>query len=178
MGWTGAPILDFEVDSIPLDPVSSNRQSKSASVQESEDGSDDGRMPQVQIEDFSEMVECKQMEFNEPESFQFREAFETGREQAHEDRAFAEGYEYGATEAEANWELEHQIAAPYSLESEVDSVLSEREAAHSEAESVISGEREVARSESEEEDGRWHDDDDRETLEGVPRVLTVVITPP
>ena len=58
------------------------------------------------------------------------EKFETGREQAHEDRAFAEGYEYGATEAEANWELEHQIAAPYSLESEVDSVLSEREAAH------------------------------------------------
>ena len=43
---------------------------------------------------------------------------------------------------------------------------------------MISGEREVARSESEEEDGRWHDDDDRETLEGVPRVLTVVITPP
>jgi len=44
-------------------------------------------------------------------------------------------------------------------------VLSEREAAHSEAESVISGEREVARSESEAEDGRWHDDDDRESDE-------------
>ncbi len=44
-------------------------------------------------------------------------------------------------------------------------MLSEREAAHSEAESVISGEREVARSESEAEDGRWHDDDDRESGE-------------
>ena len=105
-------------------------------------------------------MECKQMEFNEPEGLQFREAFEAGREQAHEDRAFAEGYEFGATEAEANWELEHQIAAPYSSESEADSVLSEREAAHSEADSVLS-EREVARSESEEgRDSRWHDDDD------------------
>ena len=138
---------------------------KSALAQESDDDSDDGRILQVQHEDLSEIVECKQIEFNEPESFQFREASEAGREQAHEDTAFDEGYKYGEAEAAANWELEHQIAEPYSSESEGDSVISEREAAHSEAESVISGEREVARSESEAEDGRWHDDDDRESDE-------------
>ena len=134
---------------------------RSAAAQESDDDSDDGRMQRAPESDWSiEIMECKQMEFNEPEGLQFREAFEAGREQAHEDRAFAEGYEYGATEAEANWELEHQIAAPYSSESEADSVLSEREAAHSEADSVLS-EREVAHSESEEgRDSRWHDDDD------------------
>lgn len=132
---------------------------------DSDDDSDDGRRLQVHREDSSEIMECKRMEFNEPESFQFREAFEAGREQAHEDRAFDEGYTYGTKEAEANWELEHQIAEPYSSESDGDSVISEREAARSEAESVISGEREVARSESEAEDGRWHDDDDRESDE-------------
>ena len=68
-------------------------------------------------------------------------------------------------EAAENWEREYQIGEPYISESEGDSVLSEREAAHSEAESVLSGEREVARSESEAEDGRWHDDDDRESDE-------------
>jgi len=132
---------------------------------DSDDDSDDGRILQVQHEDLSEIVECKQIEFNEPESFQFREAFEAGRELAHEDKAFAEGYKYGEAEAEENWKHEYQIGEPYSSESEGDSVLSEREAAHSEAESVISGEREVARSESEAEDGRWHDDDDRESDE-------------
>ena len=139
---------------------------RSAAAQESDDDSDDGRMQRAPESDWSiEIMECKQMEFNEPEGLQFREAFEAGREQAHEDKAFAEGYEYGATEAAANWELEHQIAEPYSSESDGDSVISEREAARSEAESVISGEREVARSESEAEDGRWHDDDDRESDE-------------
>ena len=132
---------------------------------DSDDDSDDGRILQVQHEDLSEIVECKQIEFNEPESFQFREAFEAGRELAHENTAFAEGYKYGEAEAEENWKHEYQIGEPYSSESEGDSVLSEREAAHSEAESVISGEREVARSESEAEDGRWHDDDDRESDE-------------
>ena len=84
-----------------------------------------------------------------------------GRELAHVNTAFDEGYKYDEAEAAENWKHEYQIGEPYSSESEGDSVLSEREAAHSEAESVLSGEREVARSESEAEDGRWHDDDDR-----------------
>jgi len=175
LDWTGVRILDVDgapnldsdddSDSIPIDPVTSNRQPKSALAQDSDDDSEDGRMLQVQSKDLSEIVECKQIEFNEPESFQFREAFEAGRELAHEDRAFDEGYKYGEAEAAENWAREYQIGEPYSSESEGDSVLSEREAAQSEAESVISGEREVARSESEAEDGRWHDDDDRESDE-------------
>jgi len=153
-------------DSLPQEmPARVSEMLRQKDERDSDDDSDDGRILQVQHEDLSEIVECKQIEFNEPESFQFREAFEAGRELAHENTAFAEGYKYGEAEAAENWKHEYQIGEPYSSESEGDSVLSEREAAHSEAESVISGEREVARSEAEAEDGRWHDDEDRESDE-------------
>ena len=165
--WLGVIRASAEnADSLPQEmPARVSEMLRQKDERDSDDDSDDGRILQVQHEDLSEIVECKQIEFNEPESFQFREAFEAGRELAHENTAFNEGYKYGEAEAAENWKHEYQIGEPYSSESEGDSVLSEREAAHSEAESVISGEREVARSESEAEDGRWHDDDDRESDE-------------
>jgi len=154
---TKAPVLDLAVDSIPLDPVTANRQPKSASAQDSDDDSDDGQRLQVQSEDFSEIVECMRLEFNEPESFQFREAFEAGREQAHVNTAFDEGYKYGAAEAEANWELEHQLAGPYSSHSEVDSMLSEREAEWSAEEETRSNGSNERGAEDNEEEEYWRD---------------------
>ena len=108
--------------------MAANRQPKSASVQDNDDDSDDGRMWQVQSEDFSEIGECKRLEFNEPENLQFRDAFEAGRAQAHEDIAFHEGYQHGESEAAANWEIERAMAGAYGSACVTDSMLSEREA--------------------------------------------------
>ena len=97
-----------------------------AAVQDSDGESDDGWLRRAPGSD--EIMECNRVEFNVTESLQFRKEFEAGREQAHEDTAYAEGYGYGAEEAAANWEIENQMAEPYSSESEADGVLSEREA--------------------------------------------------
>ena len=68
-----------------------------AAVQDSDGESDDGWLRRAPGSD--EIMECNRVEFNVTESLQFRKEFEAGREQAHEDTAYAEGYGYGAEEA-------------------------------------------------------------------------------
>ena len=96
------------------------------------------------------------MEIKEPESLQFREAFEAGREQAHEEISFCEGYRHGASEAVENWAVERDMAGPYSSASDVDSMLSQREAEwRAEKETRGGGSNERGAENSEEED--WRD---------------------
>ena len=67
-----------------------------AAAQDSDGESDDGWLRRAPGSD--EIMECNRVEFNVTESLQFRKEFEAGREQAHEDTAYAEGYGYGAEE--------------------------------------------------------------------------------
>ena len=76
-------------------------------------------------------MECCRVETSEPESLQFRDAFEEGRAQAHADIAFQEGYQHGEKEATANWEIEREMAGSHSSACVTDSMLDEREAERS-----------------------------------------------
>ena len=59
-------------DSLPQEmPARVNEMLRQKDERDSDVDSDDGRILQVHHEDLSEIVECKQIEFNEPESFQF-----------------------------------------------------------------------------------------------------------
>ena len=91
-----------------------------AAAQDSDGESDDGWLRRAPGSD--EIMECNRVEFNEPESLQFRDTFEASRAQAHEEIAFQEGYQHGASEAVVNWGIEREMAEPYSSASDADSV--------------------------------------------------------
>ena len=55
-------------------------------------------------------------------ALQFRDTFEASRAQAHEEIAFQEGYQHGASETVVNWGIEREMAEPYSSASDADSV--------------------------------------------------------
>ena len=126
----------------------------------SDEESDDDEQQRAPESDWS--MECCRVEIKEPESFQFRDAFEAGREQAHEDIAFQEGYQYGASEAAANWEIEREMAGPYSSACVTDSMLSEREAEWSTEEETRSGDNNEREAEwRAEEETRSHGSNER-----------------
>ena len=98
-------------------------------------------------------MECCRVEISEPESLQFRDAFEEGRAQAHADIAFQEGYQHGEKEAEANWEIEREMAESYSSACVTDSMLDEREA-------VWSAEEETRSSGGNEREAEWRTEEE------------------
>ena len=96
---------------------------------DSDDDSDDDDQQRAPEPDWN--MECCRVEISEPESLQFRDAFEEGRAQAHSDIAFQEGYQHGEKEAAANWEIEREMAGSHSSACVTDSMLDEREAERS-----------------------------------------------
>ena len=93
---------------------------------DSDDDSDDDDQQRAPEPDWN--MECCRVEISEPESLQFREAFEEGRAQAHADIAFQEGYQHGEKEAATNWTIEREMAGSHSSACVTDSMLDEREA--------------------------------------------------
>ena len=96
---------------------------------DSDDDSEDDDQQRAPEPDWN--MECCRVEISEPESLQFRDAFEEGRAQAHLDIAFQEGYQHGEKEAAANWEIEREMAGSHSSACVTDSMLDEREAERS-----------------------------------------------
>ena len=96
---------------------------------DSDDDSEDDDQQRAPEPDWN--MECCRVETSEPESLQFRDAFEEGRAQAHADIAFQEGYQHGEKEAAANWEIEREMAGSHSSACVTDSMLDEREAERS-----------------------------------------------
>jgi len=96
---------------------------------DSDDDSEDDDQQRAPEPDWN--MECCRVETSEPESLQFRDAFEEGRALAHSDIAFREGYQHGEKEAAANWEIEREMAGSHSSACVTDSMLDEREAERS-----------------------------------------------
>eukprot|EP00802_Teleaulax_amphioxeia_P002800 Tamp_02803.p4 GENE.Tamp_02803~~Tamp_02803.p4 ORF type:complete len:308 (+),score=69.02 Tamp_02803:998-1921(+) len=118
---------------------------------DSDDDSDDDDQQRAPEPDWN--MECCRVEISEPESLQFRDAFEEGRAQAHADIAFQEGYQHGEKEAAANWEIEREMAESYSSACVTDSMLDEREA-------VWSAEEETRSSGGNEREAEWRTEEE------------------
>ena len=118
---------------------------------DSNDDSDDDDQQRAPEPDWN--MECCRVEISAPESLQFRDAFEEGRAQAHADIAFQEGYQHGEKEAEANWEIEREMAESYSSACVTDSMLDEREA-------VWSAEEETRSSGGNEREAEWRTEEE------------------
>jgi len=128
-----------------------NTRSRDASKISNDDDSDDD--DQQRAPELDRNMECCRVEISEPESLQFRDAFEEGRAQAHADIAFQEGYQHGEKEAAANWEIEREMAESYSSACVTDSMLDEREA-------VWSAEEETRSSGGNEREAEWRTEEE------------------
>ena len=124
-----APDAPPKQQEFPTTRVRVSEMPRRKDERDSDDDSDDDDQQRAPEPDWN--MECCRVEISEPESLQFRDAFEEGRAQAHADIAFQEGYQHGEKEAAANWEIEREMAGSHSSACVTDSVLDEREAERS-----------------------------------------------